>query len=702
MLECNQVLRISILFNVYLSFDIFILDGKSSFIEGLLGFQFNIVDTNIGTRRPLIIQMINNQERDTPSCRFRKDREISIDEDPFEEYDTPVHTLSSEIQRRTNELVGTNKDYVSDRPIILRVEYKHCSNLTIYDTPGFRLGGVEPLKSNIEKMVMKIMEPKHRIIICLEQSTTEWANTLSRPIVARIDPTFSRTVFVNTKFDNRVKELRDAEQSNTYLEGEGIPENIKPFFISMPVRRNLDPQRFKYQMKESFLDDYRNLLLVGFDEEKYGKQIGIFNLKLHLEKLLQEKYLASVSPTLNLLDSMIDSSRAELEAVKKEMEESDMENQKHKVISFVKAFASLVDRLLQGSVIGDPNKYGQTLEEERIASGMGEWKVKDFDISSVVDENDIPNKDFKIYGGAQYYRLMSEFSLIAHSIEFPKTSLNEVVSCLGISKSHNVPSYETAASDIVQIKTRTTLIPLASIVLKRCIYIMKRLFDIAYAIISSKHKSSSPSSFIQIGEEDNYSVISEYEQFGNVLRSVYDDFVKRVAIECEKKIYDDFETFTKILDFDLLSGIKEMAKDYNYLSPTIEETKERVSNIMNENGKLFFEDESQLGPRNGNDYAYKRVLMMAGKLFAGVRFFFIKHVRSKFNAFFLDPMFSSLGSHLISYFSQLTPENYEEIFNLGHERLKERARILTMQLHKIIENRERFKEVLKRIREAQK
>jgi len=32
-------------------------DGKSSFIEALLGFQFNIVDTNIGTRRPLILQV---------------------------------------------------------------------------------------------------------------------------------------------------------------------------------------------------------------------------------------------------------------------------------------------------------------------------------------------------------------------------------------------------------------------------------------------------------------------------------------------------------------------------------------------------------------------------------------------------------------------------------------------------------------------
>lgn len=48
-------------------------DGKSSFIESLLGFQFNIVETNIGTRRPLIIQMINNPSKQQPSCRFKKE-----------------------------------------------------------------------------------------------------------------------------------------------------------------------------------------------------------------------------------------------------------------------------------------------------------------------------------------------------------------------------------------------------------------------------------------------------------------------------------------------------------------------------------------------------------------------------------------------------------------------------------------------------
>ena len=47
---------------------------------------------------------------------------------------------------------------------------------------------------------------------------------------------------------------------------------------------------------------------------------------------------------------------------------------------------------------------------------------------------DIVNHDIKLYGGAQFQRLMNEFEYVAHSTEFPNTSMNEVASAIGISK----------------------------------------------------------------------------------------------------------------------------------------------------------------------------------------------------------------------------------------------------------------------------
>jgi GTPase SAR1 family protein len=652
-------------------------DGKSTFIEGLLGFQFNIVDTNIGTRRPLIIQMINNPEREQPRCRFRKETAVAAGEDAFEDIDTPVNYLSDEIVRRTDMKTGSDKDRVSDQPIILRVEYRHCANLTIYDTPGFRLGGNEKLRKDIEEMVVRIMKPKNRIIICLEQSTVEWANTVSRPLVRTIDPNFSRTVLVNTKFDNRVKELRDSDSANKYLVGENLPAGKRPFFVSMPVRRNLDPQRFSDQIKEAYLADYRQLLGVRFDDKKYGTNIGFFKLKAYLERLLHQKYSESIAPTLQVLENLVENTQEELSAVRNELRQADIESQKNKVHSFVQSFALLIDRFLEGSVIGDPDRYGQTLKEEKIESGVGDWP--NFDI-----KYDIQNSEFKVYGGAQYERLLNEFEYVAHSIEFPKTSINEVASALGTSKSHNVPLFEAAASDIVQMKAKRALLPLIQYILRRCAYIMKRLFDVAVNVITKE-------------EAHTFGIIGQYEQFQKELRGVFNGFIEKTQRECEQKALDDFGTFTKILDWDLMTGVSEY-KEYDYLNCTKDDTKKRVESMMalSKTSHLAEGNRSRIVDQD----TYQRVLMMAGKLFVGVRYFFTKYIRNKFNAFFLDPMFQKLTADLTEHFRKMTNDQYEVMFNLGIAQLREKAGRLELQLARFIENRDRFKDVYSRIKDA--
>lgn len=46
-------------------------DGKSSLLEALLGFRFNVREVEMGTRRPLILQMIHDSNALEPRCRFQ-------------------------------------------------------------------------------------------------------------------------------------------------------------------------------------------------------------------------------------------------------------------------------------------------------------------------------------------------------------------------------------------------------------------------------------------------------------------------------------------------------------------------------------------------------------------------------------------------------------------------------------------------------
>ena len=96
--------------------------------------------------------------------------------------------------------------------------------------------------------------------------------------------------------------------------------------------------------------------------------------------------------------------------------------------------------------------------------------------------------------------------------------------------------FETAASDIVKIKSRAALLPLISTVLRRCAYIIKRLFHVAVAVIRSETE-----------EEMNDQLLHELE-------SIFGKFVETIQIQCREKMMDDFDTLTRVIDWDLLHG----------------------------------------------------------------------------------------------------------------------------------------------------
>ena len=82
--------------------------------------------------------------------------------------------------------------------------------------------------------------------------------------------------------------------------------------------------------------------------------------------------------------------------------------------------------------------------------------------------------------------------------------------------------------------------------------------------------------------------------------------------------------------------LKLFSETYDYLSPTPEQTVERVVNLM-ESTKHATIGEGTRSRRITGD-SYNQVRLMSARLFAGIRFFFVKFIRNKFNAFFLDPV----------------------------------------------------------------
>lgn len=632
-------------------------DGKSSFVEALLGFQFNTIDTQIGTRRPLMLQMQNDLKYDKPCCYF-----MNEDDGLFSETATPVFEIENEIRRRTEAVCG--RDGVSAKVIGIKVLYKYCSNLTIYDTPGFRKGALnDPLSDKIYKMNTIFMQEPNKLIVCLEQSTVEWCNTQMRPIIRQVDPNFERTIFVTTKFNNRVNQFKNREEIDGYLSTDGqIPILDRVFFISLPSgieARDLTSDEFKEKILETYLDDYKMLCKIGFDEKKFKNQLGFLNLKKHLESELYRKYKHAIYPVSQRLQGSIDKRKTLIDKLHKEILQMESENVEESVTKIVGAYISNVHSALQGTTLFDPLQNGQTLEEEKTASGLKDWPNYCLSLT-------IRNSKYKLYGGSQLERLLAEFEVVAHAQEFPPTTDDEVAVTIGLNSLHNTPDYDRGASDLAQRKCRTIFQPLIEILMKRSKFVMHRMFEIVTQYMATSLENG-----------------GKYKGLFDELRKVSELFVDKVLVDVRGKTNEEFDTFTKIIDWDLISYGTKQSTDYDVLNPTEEATIQRVSEQTQVKLEGVYADFNKERSRELTEERCKTIKIVAAKLFGGVRLLFVKYIRAKYNAFFLNPVFTEFDQYLRNYFTQLGSDNLKALVGLQIAATKQRILKLTDAMLKL-------------------
>jgi len=101
-----------------------------------------------------------------------------------------------------------------------------------------------------------------------------------------------------------------------------------------------------------------------------------------------------------------------------------------------------------------------------------------------------------------------------------------------------------------------------------------------------------------------------------------------------------------------------------------------------------------------DDEGYKKISLLAAKMFGSIRYFFAKYVRNKMNAFFLDPMLQEVGAGVVHHFYKLPETKYEDMFLEGVTELKQLEIKLEKQLAICSQQRDRFKEVYHKMRQS--
>ena len=311
--------------------------GKSSIIESIIGKDFLPKGSGIITRRPIILQLINQKEGEDYCEFFLKPNEKITD----------FSKVTKEIILQTEKIAGKEK-LISDKPIIMKIYSTKLIDLTLVDLPGLvkvpLKGQPENIDNQIKKIVLDFISNSNSIILAITPSNIDISNSDSLKIAREVDPYFTRTLGVISKVDlvENYKEFVNIIKNNVYP--------LKYGYIGVTCRtskENLNNKSLDNQIQDEEeiykeIDDYNDIL----------NNLGIKNLTIKLKDLLTEKIKLSIPTIKENLNNIIFKKQKELKELGDEIILEDNEISMNTfLLSSVFKFTTKYKEFLNGDII---------------------------------------------------------------------------------------------------------------------------------------------------------------------------------------------------------------------------------------------------------------------------------------------------------------------------------------------------------------
>uniref|UniRef100_A0A3Q3IKY0 Dynamin-2 n=1 Tax=Monopterus albus TaxID=43700 RepID=A0A3Q3IKY0_MONAL len=306
--------------------------GKSSVLENFVGrLDFLPRGSGIVTRRPLILQLVNNKAEyaEFLHCKGRK----FVD---FEE-------VRQEIEAETDRLTGSNKG-ISPIPINLRVYSPNVLNLTLIDLPGMTkvaVGDQPPdIEHQIRDMLLQFITKESCLILAVTPANMDLANSDALKIAKEVDPQGLRTIGVITKLD-LMDEGTDAQD---ILENKLLP--LRRGYIGVVNRSQKDIDG-KKDIRAAMAAE-RKFFLSHPAYRHIAERMGT----PHLQKTLNQQLTNHIRDTLPGLRSKLQSQLLSLE---KEVEEyknfrpDDPARKTKALLQMVQQFGVDFEKCIEGS-----------------------------------------------------------------------------------------------------------------------------------------------------------------------------------------------------------------------------------------------------------------------------------------------------------------------------------------------------------------
>ncbi|OAL37533.1 hypothetical protein AYO20_03040 [Fonsecaea nubica] len=167
--------------------------GKSSVLEAIVGHEFLPKGSNMVTRRPIELTLIN-----TPDAKAEYGEFPTLGMGKITDF-TQIQKILTDLN-----LAVPSEQCVTDDPIQLSIYSPNVPDLSLIDLPGYiQVSGKDQpseLKQKISDLCDKYIQPPN-VILAISAADVDLANSTALRASRRVDPRGERTIGVITKMD---------------------------------------------------------------------------------------------------------------------------------------------------------------------------------------------------------------------------------------------------------------------------------------------------------------------------------------------------------------------------------------------------------------------------------------------------------------------------------------------------------------------
>ncbi|KAL9633341.1 MAG: hypothetical protein Q9164_004761, partial [Protoblastenia rupestris] len=205
--------------------------GKSSVLEAVVGHEFLPKGSNMITRRPIELTLVN-----TPDAQAEYGEFPALGLGKITDFGQIQKTLTD------LNLAVPAADCVSDDPIQLTISSPNVPDLSLIDLPGYiQVSGLDQpteLKQKIADLCDKYIQPPN-VILAISAADVDLANSTALRASRRVDPRGERTIGVVTKMD-----LVDPQRGASILGDRKYPLRLGYVGVVSRVPQSKSPALF--------------------------------------------------------------------------------------------------------------------------------------------------------------------------------------------------------------------------------------------------------------------------------------------------------------------------------------------------------------------------------------------------------------------------------------------------------------------------